>query len=246
MADAPSRGLADVVAASTAISDIDGKAGKLFYRGYDIHDLGGKISFEECVHLLTRGTLPTQAQLDAITAELAAGRALGPTVLAGPAAGGRQGRPDGGAAHPALGEQRRRPRQGLEQPRGQPAQGGPTGRPDAGARGELPGGPYRRGCPRGRPEPRYGRQLPAADHRQDAERGRRGSVRRVPGPARRPHDERLDLRGAGLRRDPVGHALRGDRRHRHAEGPAARRRQRAGHEDPRVHPRRRCRCRRTT
>ena len=81
MADAPSRGLADVVAASTAISDIDGKAGKLFYRGYDIHDLAGKISFEECVHLLTRGTLPTQDQLDAITAELAAGRALGPTVL---------------------------------------------------------------------------------------------------------------------------------------------------------------------
>ena len=81
MADAPSRGLADVVAASTAISDIDGKAGKLFYRGYDIHDLAGKISFEECVHLLTRGTLPTQAQLDAITAELAAGRTLGPTVL---------------------------------------------------------------------------------------------------------------------------------------------------------------------
>jgi citrate synthase len=81
MADAPSRGLADVVAASTAISDIDGKAGKLFYRGYDIHDLAGKISFEECVHLLTRGTLPTQAQLDALTAELAAGRTLGPTVL---------------------------------------------------------------------------------------------------------------------------------------------------------------------
>jgi citrate synthase len=80
MADTPSRGLADVVAASTAISDIDGKAGKLFYRGYDIHDLGGHISFEECVHLLQRGTLPTQAQLDQITAELAAGRALGPTV----------------------------------------------------------------------------------------------------------------------------------------------------------------------
>ena len=82
MADVPSRGLADVVAASTAISDIDGRAGRLFYRGYDIHDLAGKISFEECVHLLTRGTLPTQAQLDSITAELGAGRALGPTVLA--------------------------------------------------------------------------------------------------------------------------------------------------------------------
>ena len=43
----PSKGLADVVAASTALSDIDGKAGRLFYRGYDIHDLTGKISFED-------------------------------------------------------------------------------------------------------------------------------------------------------------------------------------------------------
>ena len=53
--DKPAKGLADVVAASTAISDIDGRAGRLFYRGYDIHDLAGRISFEECVHLLLRG-----------------------------------------------------------------------------------------------------------------------------------------------------------------------------------------------
>jgi citrate synthase len=37
MADRPSRGLADVIAASTAVGDIDGQAGLLFYRGYDIH-----------------------------------------------------------------------------------------------------------------------------------------------------------------------------------------------------------------
>jgi citrate synthase len=41
MADKPSRGLADVIAASTAVSDIDGRAGLLFYRGYDIHQLAG-------------------------------------------------------------------------------------------------------------------------------------------------------------------------------------------------------------
>ncbi len=73
-----SRGLADVVAASTALSDIDGKAGRLFYRGYDIHDLAGHISFEECVHLLQRGALPTRGQLDALIAELAAARTLSP------------------------------------------------------------------------------------------------------------------------------------------------------------------------
>ncbi|MGH3735748.1 MAG: citrate/2-methylcitrate synthase [Micromonosporaceae bacterium] len=76
------KGLADVVAASTAVSDIDGQAGVLFYRGYDIHDLGGGVSFEECAHLLHRGELPTAAERDAYVAELAAGRELGPTVQA--------------------------------------------------------------------------------------------------------------------------------------------------------------------
>lgn len=71
-----SRGLADVVAASTSLSDVDGKAGRLCYRGYDIHDLAGRISFEECVHLLQRGSLPTRAELDALVAELAGARSV--------------------------------------------------------------------------------------------------------------------------------------------------------------------------
>ncbi|MHB1739423.1 MAG: citrate/2-methylcitrate synthase [Actinomycetes bacterium] len=77
-----SRGLADVVAASTALSDIDGKAGRLFYRGYDIHDLAGRTSFEETVHLLQRGTLPTRAQLVEITEDLQGNRDLGQTAPA--------------------------------------------------------------------------------------------------------------------------------------------------------------------
>ena len=77
MADGPSRGLADVVAASTALSDIDGRAGLLFYRGYDINDLVGHTSFEEIAFLLQRGTAPDRAQLDGYRAELAAGRQLG-------------------------------------------------------------------------------------------------------------------------------------------------------------------------
>lgn len=80
MADRSSRGLADVVAASTALSDIDGRAGRLFYRGYDIHDLAGQASFEECVHLLQRGSLPTAGQLEAFQAELAAAARIGPTA----------------------------------------------------------------------------------------------------------------------------------------------------------------------
>lgn len=74
------KGLADVVAASTAVSDIDGAAGILSYRGYDIHDLAGNATFEEVAYLLQRGNLPTRAELDGYTAELAAGRgSLGAT-----------------------------------------------------------------------------------------------------------------------------------------------------------------------
>jgi citrate synthase len=60
MADKPSKGLADIIAASTALSDIDGRAGLLFYRGYDIHQLAGSATFEEIAYLLQRGhQIPT-------------------------------------------------------------------------------------------------------------------------------------------------------------------------------------------
>jgi citrate synthase len=77
MADVPSRGLADVVAASTALSDIDGQAGLLFYRGYDINELAGNSSFEEIAFLLQRGSSPNRGELDGYRAELAAGRQPG-------------------------------------------------------------------------------------------------------------------------------------------------------------------------
>ncbi|GAA2643434.1 MULTISPECIES: citrate/2-methylcitrate synthase [Nonomuraea] len=82
MADKPTKGLADVVAASTALSDIDGKAGRLFYRGYDIHDLAGRATFEETAYLLQRGKLPTRDELAAYGAELVRGRELGALVSA--------------------------------------------------------------------------------------------------------------------------------------------------------------------
>jgi citrate synthase len=80
MADKPSKGLADVVAASTALSDIDGRAGRLFYRGYDIHQLAGAATFEEIAYLLQRGSPPDAAELDGFGAEIAAGRTLGKLV----------------------------------------------------------------------------------------------------------------------------------------------------------------------
>jgi citrate synthase len=80
MADKPAKGLADVVAASTALSDIDGQAGRLSYRGYDIHDLARAATFEEVAYLLQRGSLPDRSELDSYRAELTGGRTLGKRV----------------------------------------------------------------------------------------------------------------------------------------------------------------------
>jgi citrate synthase len=76
----PSRGLADVVAASTALSDIDGQAGRLFYRGYDIDQIVGSATFEEIAYLLQRGSPPGRAELDGYLEEIAAARTLGKLV----------------------------------------------------------------------------------------------------------------------------------------------------------------------
>ena len=82
MAQQPSKGLADVVAAATALSDIDGRAGRLSYRGYDINDLAGSATFEEVAYLLQRGSPPSAADLAGYGAEITAGRELGALVTA--------------------------------------------------------------------------------------------------------------------------------------------------------------------
>lgn len=58
------KGLREIVAAQTKISDIDGELGRLWYVGYDIADLAEHATFEEVVYLLHHGTLPTQDELD--------------------------------------------------------------------------------------------------------------------------------------------------------------------------------------
>ncbi|MCC7103886.1 MAG: citrate synthase [Chloroflexi bacterium] len=67
-------GLEDVVVGTSAICLVDGKTGKLIYRGYDVHDLCKNATFEEVVYLLWHGELPTRSQLDTIQAELIASR----------------------------------------------------------------------------------------------------------------------------------------------------------------------------
>lgn len=65
-------GLRGVVAAQSAIGDVNGEQGILIYQGYDIHDLAEHSTFEEVVFLLWNGRLPKQDELDALTAELRA------------------------------------------------------------------------------------------------------------------------------------------------------------------------------
>jgi citrate synthase len=73
-------GLEGVVAACTGHSRIDGERGTLAYRGYSIHDLAERATFEEAVHLLWHGELPTRARLEATRQDLASHRALSPAT----------------------------------------------------------------------------------------------------------------------------------------------------------------------
>ncbi|HLV11767.1 MAG TPA: citrate/2-methylcitrate synthase [Trueperaceae bacterium] len=64
------RGLDGVNIDVSSICFIDGAKGELIYRGYDIRELANKASYEEVVHLLWEGELPTRSQLEAFRAEL--------------------------------------------------------------------------------------------------------------------------------------------------------------------------------
>ncbi|MFH4489066.1 2-methylcitrate synthase [Vibrio diabolicus] len=73
-------GLRGQSAGSTALCTV-GKTGTgLTYRGYDITDLANNAQFEEVAHLLLRGHLPTQKELDAYKTNLLNLRGL-PTEL---------------------------------------------------------------------------------------------------------------------------------------------------------------------
>ena len=75
------RGLRDVYIDNTQSSFIDGDIGKLLYRGYSIHDLAEKSTFEETVYLLLYGKLPTQKELDDFDAVLRANRSIPDEVV---------------------------------------------------------------------------------------------------------------------------------------------------------------------
>ena len=78
MTEAPkiNRGLIGVHFDRSAVSDIDGATGRLYYRGYTIDDLAANATFEEVAHLLIMGELPNADELAEFDARLKAARVL--------------------------------------------------------------------------------------------------------------------------------------------------------------------------
>jgi citrate synthase len=76
------RGLKGVVAADSAICDVDGDLGKLIYRGYNIDDLAEHSSFEEVSYLLFKGELPKKTELAEFKQSLAHHREIEPELMA--------------------------------------------------------------------------------------------------------------------------------------------------------------------
>src|SRR5918992_6365043 len=75
-------GLEDVVVSTSEICYIDGREGRLLYRGFDVDDLAQQSTFEEVVFLLWQGHLPSKKELTDHQKALATSRKIHPKVLA--------------------------------------------------------------------------------------------------------------------------------------------------------------------
>ena len=74
-------GLEGVVAGESEICFIDGYAGVLSYRGYNIHTLADHATFEEVIYLLWNGRLPKQDELEQLKRDLVSHRPLPARVV---------------------------------------------------------------------------------------------------------------------------------------------------------------------
>jgi citrate synthase len=77
-----SAGLEGVIAATTALSEVDGERGELVIAGFPVGELASHATFEETTWLLWNGDLPSQRALEAFRAELAAERGLPDSTIA--------------------------------------------------------------------------------------------------------------------------------------------------------------------
>ena len=81
MAEQLHKGLEGVLVAESEMSYIDGDAGRLVYRGYDIEELARGASYEEVLYLLWEGELPTADELAEFAEPMAAERGVEDRVL---------------------------------------------------------------------------------------------------------------------------------------------------------------------
>ena len=75
-------GLEGIVAGESEICFIDGEAGILSYRGYNIHTLADNATFEEVIFLLWNGHLPRREELARLKSDLVAHRPIPQPVAA--------------------------------------------------------------------------------------------------------------------------------------------------------------------
>ena len=73
-------GLRDITVADTKISYIDGKKGKLIYRGFDVLDLTKNSNFEETCYLLLHDHLPTRKEFEEFKKKLRDSRQIIPQM----------------------------------------------------------------------------------------------------------------------------------------------------------------------
>jgi citrate synthase len=75
-------GLEGIIAGESEICYIDGYAGVLSYRGYNVHLLAEHATFEEVVYLLWHGKLPTSSQLEELKKNITGSGTIAPEVIA--------------------------------------------------------------------------------------------------------------------------------------------------------------------
>jgi len=76
-------GLRGVTVADSAISLVDGQAGRLLYRGFSIQELAQKASYEEIIFLLLAGAPPVDAAISQTREDLGRHRVLPKEIVAG-------------------------------------------------------------------------------------------------------------------------------------------------------------------
>ena len=74
------RGLKGIYFERSGVSHIDGAKGELSYRGYSIHDLATRSTFEEVCYLLIFGDLPSAIELADFDTRLKTARSLPPAI----------------------------------------------------------------------------------------------------------------------------------------------------------------------